>query len=144
MLPAVARRTAHALALVEAMVPTLGAFFPRGGPVQDPVLTALTAHTRNPAPSRAAAEQREKRRRVPQTGKPQNSREKSFELFDVNLKTSLIRIGGPKSFESQTVQRTFAWKPRPESGLNCLICDTFARQRTPRVSTRVDSRAADL
>ena len=31
---------------------------------------------------------------------------------------------------TSNVPRTFTRKPRPESGLDCLTCSTFARQRT--------------
>ena len=30
---------------------------------------------------------------------------------------------------TQTVLTTFTWKPGPESGLDCLVCAIFARQR---------------
>ena len=44
-----------------------------------------------------------------------------------------VSILAPLPSERKSTSRVlsyFAWQPRPESGLDCLICTEFARQRT--------------
>ena len=42
---------------------------------------------------------------------------------------SCTHIAAPLPSEDESVLRTLTWKPRPGSGLDCLTCATFARQR---------------
>ena len=48
-----------------------------------------------------------------------------------------LRTSGPLSVREGTTRfdfRTFPWRLKPESGLDCLICATFARKRSSTLS----------
>ena len=55
--------------------------------------------------------------------------------------------GGPLMSEEETnykVSRTFAWKPRPESGLDCRMCAMFARRVGERCAARGKGRRRSI
>ena len=52
-------------------------------------------------------------------------------------------MGESKEGTNQNVLSPFAFKSKPESGLDCLISATFARQRQPRYPDVSDEEGAD-
>ena len=53
----------------------------------------------------------------------------SCSLFDWKRVRGSVVMVPSKRGTAWKVLRTFAWKPRPESGRDCLICAMFARKR---------------
>ena len=70
-----------------------------------------------------------------------------FRVEELRRRIQGVRFNSPLlSKEGKTDGlRTLTWKPRPESGLDCLICAIFARQRTctaGRASNRASGSAS--